>query len=280
MNLHGAGHLAAGAHDDAPGVHLQGGQLAVPPVAHNDNVPRADGLLNLLGAARADDDPPLHRLARHIPHQNGAVQNVDQVLVAGSGDLQAVGVDAVHVGGGHVLHRDDPLQVLLPVHHAQGVQLLVPHGHPGPAQAHLSVYPLRRADIHVPDMGAYVSIELGLGDLEVVQHKFRLPVQQPRPAGLAGVLRVQDILQPAVGNGGTDGIRVRIAVPDHLDRAGGACLNIHSFPHFFRGLRSSQRAFQQEPADFHPPARLFYVGGYGVLALNIPCFSAGVQFFC
>ena len=197
----GPGDLSPGAHHHAPGVHLQGGQLALAAVADNDNIPGGDGFFDLLGAARADDDPALHSLPGDIPHQDGAVQNVDQVLIAGPGDLQAVGVHAVHIGGGHVLDGDDPLQVLLPVHNAQGVQLLVPHGHPGPAQAHLPVHPLGRTDVHVPQMGADIGVQLGGRDLEIVQDKLRLPVEQSRPAGLAGVLRVQNIFQVAVGDG-------------------------------------------------------------------------------
>ena len=119
---------------------------------------------------------------------------------------------------------------MLPAGDTQGIQLLVPHGHPGPAQAHLPIHPLRRADVHIPDVGADIGVQLGDGDVEVVQHKFRLPVEQPRPAGLIGVLRVQNALQPAVGDGGADGVGVRVSVSDHLDGSGVLFLSRHTVP--------------------------------------------------
>ena len=255
QHLHRPGHLAAGAHHDTAGVHLQGGQQALGPVAHHHHVPRGDGLLNLFRAAGANHNAALHRPARHVPYQNCPVQNVQDVLIAGLGSLQGVGVQAVHVGGGHVLYGNHPLQVLLLVHNAQRIQLLVPHGHPGPAQAGLPVHAGGLADIHVPDVGADVGIELGDGDLEIVQHKLSLPVQQPGPAGLAGPLRIEDVFQAAVGDGGTDRVCIRVSVADHLDRAWGGCLACHLSASFLPpgGRRIGISAIIPRPASFRKP---------------------------
>ena len=57
------------------------------------------------------------------------------------------------------------------IHDAQRVDLLIPHGYPGPAQACLSIHTLHAPDIHVPDLGAYVRIELGGGHLKIIQNK-------------------------------------------------------------------------------------------------------------
>ena len=83
-----------------------------------------------------------------------------------------------------------------------------------------------------PQLRAHVGVQLGGRDLEVVQHKLRLPVEQPCPAGLAGVLRVQLIFQAAVSDGGADGVGIRIAVADHFNGMGIELLICHSLPHF------------------------------------------------
>ena len=143
------GHLAARAHHDAARVHLDGGQLAVAAVAHNNQVPLGDGALHVLGAARADADAPLHIPALNVPHQHGAVQCVHHVLIAGAGLGQDGDVRHLHIGGGDVLDGDEPLEVPVLIHHAQGVDLLVPHIGPGPAHGHLPVHSGDRADIHI-----------------------------------------------------------------------------------------------------------------------------------
>ena len=79
----GPGHLAACAHHHAARPHLDGGELALTAVGHDDDVPFGDGPLHLFRASRADDDAPLHLLAGDVSHQHLGVQDVHDVLIAG-----------------------------------------------------------------------------------------------------------------------------------------------------------------------------------------------------
>ena len=109
---------------------------------------------------------------------------------------------------------------MLLVHHTQGVDFLVTHSDPGAAQAHLAVYSRHAADVHVANLGAHVGVELGSGDVKIVEDKLGLPVEQSGPAGLAGVVGVDHIFQPAVRDGGADGVRIRVTVADDFDLMG------------------------------------------------------------
>ena len=54
----------------------------------------------------------------------------------------------------------------------------------------------------------------------MVQDELGLPVEDAGPAGLIAALGVKKGLESGVGDGRTDGVGVRMAVADDLDRVG------------------------------------------------------------
>ena len=174
-----------------------------------------------------------------------APEGLEDVLVGGVGLGQDGGVEHVHVGGGDVLHRDDSQQVVLGADHRQGVDVPVPHDLPGAAQADGPVHPLHLAVIDVADLGVDVGAHPGRLHPELFQDELGLLVHLAGPAGLTDQVAGL-IFQLRIGDGGADGIGIRVAVADH-----------HHFVGFFGHLASTSVGFCRRARPLHGrfPAR-------------------------
>ena len=88
------------------------------------------------------------RTMQMLAEEKGCIVIITQNSTYVTGQMLSQAAPIRHymtTGNGHILYGNDPFQIILPIHNTQGVQFLVPHGHPGPAQTHLSVHPRRRA---------------------------------------------------------------------------------------------------------------------------------------
>src|SRR5699024_4066905 len=146
-------------------------------------------------------------------HHHLAAQRLEDVLIGGVGLGQHGGVEHVHVGGGDVLDGDDAQQVALRADHRQGVDVPVPHDLPGAAEADGAVHPFHLAVIHVADLGVDVGAHPGRLHPELLQDKLGLLVHLAGAAGLADQV-AGPVFQLRIGDGGTDGIGIRVAVAD------------------------------------------------------------------
>ena len=212
--LDGAAHLGPVADDQQRGFLFNGAQLALVAVGQDDDVPLFHHRFQHLAGGGADVDPPggAHRIL--VAHHHLAPQGAEDVAVAGAALGQDAGVKYVHVGGGDVLDRDQSLQRAVGIHHRQGVDLLVPHHLPGRPQADAAGHAGGLPVVHIPDLGVDIGTHPGRCDAELFQHELALLVHPPGPAGLADQIAGQ-IFQLRIGNGGTDGVGVWVAVADH-----------------------------------------------------------------
>ena len=204
--------------DHAGGAQVDGDHLGLVAVGDQDDIPFADQADHGLGT-RSDMDPSLMDMSHRITDQHFAFQGVEQVLVAGMGLAQNGRIEQVQIGVRDILDRDQALQTAVFCGHAERIQNIVPHILPRFPHAHVSVEAGRFTDINIPDLRPDIRQQLRGFHAEMVQDELGLPADIAGPFGQ--VLRIADlVLQPCVGNGGADGIRIRILMTDDKDRPG------------------------------------------------------------
>ena len=112
-----------------------------------------------------------------------------------------------------------------------GVDLGIAHHVPGGTHAHLFPDGGLAADINILDLRAHISAQTGRLHAEILEHEGGFPVGHTGPARLIGGA-AQLVFQPGIGDGGTDGVCIRVLVADDIDLAAGVCHSVVPFPCF------------------------------------------------
>ena len=151
------------------------------------------------------------------------VQGLQNIPVWRMGGGQAAVVVNIHIGVGDVTDGDQSLQLLMicdrKSHHPQ-----CPHHIPGFFQGNLTGDSLGLSNLNVPDIRHHILHILGRRYLKIIQHILRLLIDLPG-AGRTVSTPAQTVFQLRVGDCGTNGIRIRILMTDHIDRC---CLCRHT----------------------------------------------------
>ena len=174
-----------------------------------------DGAIHNFGAGPDKDAAP-GDAGVGVAHQHLALQRAQNVAIAGSRLGENLGVKEVHVGVGNVLDGDQPLQFPVGTHGAEGVNLHIAHHGPGGANAHLGVNAGLAADIDVLHLGADVGTQTRRLHIEMLEDKLGFAVDLPGTAGLIGGVVSELVFQVGIGQGGTDGVGVRVFVSDDV----------------------------------------------------------------
>ena len=149
-----------------------------------------------------------HR-AVELVHQR-ALQHAQQVEERQVVD--AVLGDGLHVVGGDVPRGEHAAERAAVVHDGHGAHLAVAHRAPGQVQRHRAVERRRVVIVEVLHLRAQVFHQRRGVGVEAREQPRRLVVHAAQPHGLVAAL-ADGVLQVGVGNGGDDGVGVRVAVP-------------------------------------------------------------------
>ena len=217
--LDGAAHLGAVADDEQRGFLFNGAQLALVAVGEDDDVAFLHRALQHFRRGRADADAAGGAHCVLAAHHHGAVQRFKDVLIAGLALGENFGIEHVHVGRGDILHSDDAFQFVVRAGDGQGVDLLIAHDLPRFAQAGGTRDAGHLAVIHITNFGVHVRAHARRFDAELFQHELGLLVHFAGAAGLADQITGL-VFQLCIGDGGADGVGVRVAVADDHDFVG------------------------------------------------------------
>ena len=207
------------ADDEQRRFFFNGAQLALIAVGQDDDVALFHGIFQHFGRGGADADVTGGADVALAAHHHGAVQCFEDILEAGPALGEDAGIEHVHVGRGDILHGDHAFQLVVGAGDGQGVDLLVAHDLPRPAQAGGAGDAGHLAVVHIADLGVDVGAHAGRFDPELLEHELGLLVH------LAGAARLADqitgfVFQPGIGDGRANGVGVRVAVPDDHDFVG------------------------------------------------------------
>ena len=160
-------------------------------------------------------------------------------------------IEQVQIGVRYILDRDQTFQTAVFLRYAESIQDIIPHIFPCFPHTHVPVETGRFPDIYIPDLGPDVRQQLRCLHAEMIQDELGLPADIT--GSFRQVLCIGDlVLQPGVGNGGADRIRIRILMADDKDRPG-----LFLFRHCFSDVTGGS-IFPCRSLRFRLYRRVFY----------------------
>ena len=259
----GARDLGAEADDDAAGVHFDGAQLALVAVSEDDHVVRRDVVLENIRVRRRNNDAALLERLLELAVDERAVQNIDQIAVAGLCLGQRVRVLILHVKARDVAQRQQSIQMAVLIDDRERLDVVFVHVVPRAAQRHFRVDACDLAVLYV----AQPRLERGdiarRLDAEVLEDELGLCVDMACAAGdifFSGQLA----LEVGIADRGADRVRIRVSVSDnknwaHLHLLLLFVIGARVFTNYSIYFRTSQPSAYDYSPSFRDFARIFYV---------------------
>ena len=199
------------AEDDAAGLQLQRLLHHVLLLAAQDDGALPHAAQGLAGGGQRDGHLAGNAVEQvllaveHVALQRG--KHVENRRVLHHGRL-----DGLHIAFGHAPGGDHAEKGVVLMGHRQGAEVgMLLHQLPGVAHRNADAQAGRTVKIHVPDLRADGGNLPRGGEPEFPQQEAGFIVHGPEPDGNI-VVFTQHIAQSRVGNGGDDGIRIRIAM--------------------------------------------------------------------
>ena len=214
---HPVGDFHVQADHNAADMLIQGLELIPFPVPENDHVPLLQDFTQKVRIGRPHQDPAARKVRVFIPGADRPPDRFSDPSVLCSRVGQQEAALRVHEHLRNITDRDQAFQLVMRVDHRHGRDAVGFHHIPSAPQGHACLQVGRGEDVHVLDLGADIGHISGLGKAEAFQHILRFLIDLPGPAGNIPFALGNLVSDTGIGDGGTDGIGIRILVSQDIN---------------------------------------------------------------
>ncbi len=158
-------------HNNQTCVHFNRAQLTFVPVGKQNNIARFHQAFHRFGVGCTQQNAAAVHDRVLIPHQHGAVQRFQNIVIGCMAFRQHSTVENIHIGRSNILNRNQSQQFTVRVNNGQGINFLVTHNLPRAPQAGIAGKSGHFTVIHVTDLRVDIRHHAWRPYVEFVQHK-------------------------------------------------------------------------------------------------------------